>query len=156
METGKYLVFSVDGHIYSVDFIYVKQIVPATQPERIPDFPDYVPGTVNYEGRYIPVIDLTRRFQYDFGGVRERDCFIVTNNTEHQVALLVNQIFGFTEVTEEMIQPAVNLNADASTRFLVGEFTDEQGRECRIIDPEKVIKLGDEMIFEQSQTEQEQ
>ena len=53
-----------------------------------------------------------------------------------------------------MIQPAVNLNADASTRFLVGEFTDEQGRECRIIDPEKVIKLGDESIFDQPADEE--
>ena len=154
METGKYLVFSVGGHIYSVDFIYVRQIVPASAPERIPDFPDYVLGNVSFEGKYIPVIDLAKRFQYGEGGVKERDCFIVTSNTEHQVALLVNQIFGFTEVGEDAIQPAVNLNADASTRFLVGEFTDEQDRECRIIDPEKVIKLGDEMIFEQSQTEE--
>ncbi len=151
MEAAKYLVFSVDGHTYSIDFVYVKQIVPATEPERIPDFPDYVPGTVKYEDKYIPVIDLTRRFQYDLGGVRQRDCFIVTNGLEHQVALLVNEIYGFVEVGEDMIQPAVNLNEDASTRFLVGEFTDDQGRECRIIDPEKVIKLGDEKIFEQGE-----
>ncbi len=151
METAKYLVFSVDGHIYSVNFMYVKQIIPAVEPERIPDFPDYVLGTVKYEQKYIPVIDLTRRFQYDLGGVRQRDCFIVTNGLEHQVALLVNEIYGFVEVSEDMIQPAVSLNEDASARFLVGEFTDDQGRECRIIDPEKVIKLGDEKIFEQNE-----
>lgn len=153
MEAQKYLVFSVDGHIFSVNFTFVKQIVPATEPERIPDFPDYVPGTVKYEDKYIPVIDLTRRFQYDLGGIRPRDCFIVTNNLEHQVALLVNEIYGFSEITDEQIQPAVNLNEQASTRFLIGEFTDEQGRECRIIDPEKVIKLGDEKIFETDEEE---
>lgn len=150
MEAGKYLVFSVDGHTYSLDFIYVKQIVPATEPERIPDFPDYVPGTVKYEDRYIPVIDLTRRFQYDLGGVRAKDCFIVTNGLEHRVALLVGEIYGFTEVSEDKIQPAVNLNEEASTRFLVGSFTDDEGRECRIIDPERVIKLGDERIFDET------
>ena len=149
MEAEKYLIFSVDGHIFSVNFKFVKQILPASEPERIPDFPDYVPGTVRFGDRYIPVIDLTRRFQYDFGGVRERDCFIVTNNVEHQVALLVNDIYGFCEVSPEQIQPAVELNEQACARFLVGEFTDGEGRECRIIDPEKVIKLGDEKIFEQ-------
>ena len=154
MEAEKYLVFSVDGHIFSVNFTFVKQIVPATEPERIPDFPDYVPGTVRYENRYIPVIDLTRRFQYDLGGVRERDCFIVTNNLEKQVALLVNEIYGFSEVMPEQIQSAVALNEQACARFLIGEFTDEQGRECRIIDPDKVIRLGDERIFEQGGEEQ--
>ena len=149
METEKYLIFSVDGHIFSVNFKFVRQIVPATEPERIPDFPDYVPGTVSFENRYIPVIDLTRRFQYDFGGVRERDCFIVTNNVEHQVALLVNDIYGFCEVSPEQIQPAFELNEQACARFLVGEFTDDEGRECRIIDPEKVIRLSDEKIFEE-------
>ena len=148
-QTSKYLIFSVDGHIYSVDFKNVRQIVPAEKPERIPDFPDYVLGTVKFEKKYVPVIDLTRRFGYDFGGLHEHDCFIITNDTEKQAALLVNEIYGFAEVTEDMIQPAVDLNEQACARFLVGEFTDSEGRECRIIDPVKVIRLGDEGIFEQ-------
>ena len=65
MQADKYLIFSVDGHIYSVNFKNVKQIIPAEMPERIPDFPDYVLGTVKYENKYIPVIDLTRRFGLD-------------------------------------------------------------------------------------------
>ena len=86
--------------------------------------------------------------------MRNRDCFIVTNNLEKQVALLVNDIYGFSEVMPEQIQPAVELNEQACARFLIGEFTDEQGRECRIIDPEKVIKLGDERIFDEQAEEE--
>lgn len=149
IRTSKYLVFSVGGHIYAVDFVHVRQIVPAETPDRIPDFPDYVLGTVKFENKYIPVIDLTRRFQYDSAEIGNRDCFIVTNDTEKQAALLVNEIYGFVEMPQDSIQPAVELNAQASARFLVGEFTDSEGRECRIIDPEKVVKLGDEGIFEQ-------
>lgn len=148
MQTQKFLVFSVDGHTYCLNFIYIKQIIPASEPERIPDFPDYIPGTIRYEDRYIPVIDLTRRFQYDLGGIRIKDCFIVTSGTEHQVALLVNEIFDFVEIDEEKIQPVIALNEEANARFLVGVFTDDKGRECRIIDPDRVIKLGDEKIFE--------
>lgn len=150
MQADKYLIFSVDGHIYSVNFKNVKQIIPAVMPERIPDFPDYVLGTVKYENKYIPVIDLTRRFGYDSGGVRLHDCFIVTNSTEKQAALLVNEIFGFAEIPDDKVQPAVELNEQASARFLAGMFTDPEGRECRIIDPERVIRLGDEGIFEEN------
>ena len=150
MQADKYLIFSVDGHIYSVNFKNVKQIIPAVMPERIPDFPDYVLGTVKYENKYIPVIDLTRRFGYDFGGVRLHDCFIVTNSTEKQAPLLVNEIFGFAEIPDDKVQPAVELNEQASARFLAGMFTDPEGRECRIIDPERVIRLGDEGIFEEN------
>ena len=150
LQADKYLIFSVDGHIYSVNFKNVKQIIPAEMPERIPDFPDYVLGTVKYENKYIPVIDLTRRFGYDFGGVRLHDCFIVTNSTEKQAALLVNEIFGFSEIPDDKVQPAVELNEQASARFLAGMFTDPEGRECRIIDPERVIRLGDERIFEEN------
>ena len=147
LEAQKYLVFEVEGHIFSLDFKNVQQIVPASKPERIPDFPDYVPGTVKFEGKYIPVIDLRRRFGYEPKEIGDRDCFIVTS-TEKRAALLVDSINGFEEKTQEQIQPAVELNDDASARFLVGEFTDAQGRECRLIDPELVIRLGDERIFE--------
>ena len=150
MQADKYLIFSVDGHIYSVNFKNVKQIIPAVMPERIPDFPDYVLGTVKYENKYIPVIDLTRRFGYDSGGVRLHACFIVTNSTEKQAALLVNEIFGFAEIPDDKVQPAVELNEQASARVLAGMFTDPEGRECRIIDPERVIRLGDEGIFEEN------
>ncbi len=147
-EAEKYLVFEVDGHIFSVDFKNVRQIVPAEKPESIPDFPDYVPGTFRFEEKYVPVIDLRRRFGYTPKEIGDRDCFIVTD-TEKRAALLVDRIFGFEEKNPEQIQPAVELNRDASARFLVGEFTDQQGRECRLIDPDKVIRLGDEGIFEQ-------
>jgi purine-binding chemotaxis protein CheW len=146
---SKYLIFYVDGKVFSMSFDDIIQIIPFEPARKIPDFPDYVLGTVKYENKYIPVIDLTRRFGYDFGGVRLHDCFIVTNSTEKQAALLVNEIYGFVEMPQDSIQPAVELNAQASARFLVGEFTDSEGRECRIIDPEKVVKLGDEGIFEQ-------
>ncbi len=147
-QAEKYLVFEVDGHIFSVVFSNVLQIVAASTPERIPDFPDYVTGTVMFRERYIPVIDLRRRFGYPSKEASDRDCFIVTEQGDKQAALLVDIIYGFEEKTPEQIQPAVELNEDASARFLVGEFTDAQGRECRVIDPELVVKLGDERIFE--------
>ena len=74
----------------------------------------------------------------------------MTNSTEKQAALLVNEIFGFAEIPDDKVQPAVELNEQASARFLAGMFTDPEGRECRIIDPERVIRLGDEGIFEEN------
>lgn len=145
MASEKYLIFEVCGRKFSLEFSGIKIITAGENPQTIPDFPEYVLGTVVNDGKIVPVIDLRRRFHYDAKELTDRDCFIITNS-ETPVALVADSIDGFCEIEKENIQPAPNLNSDASAVFLKGEFLDGEDT-CYVLDAEKVIKTEDSDIF---------
>lgn len=60
MENSRYLIFTSAGRSFSLPFEDIKIIIAAQTPTPVPDFPDYVPGTVVNEGEVVPVIDLRR------------------------------------------------------------------------------------------------
>lgn len=143
----KYLIFTADGRKFSLGFSDVKIIVPSRQVTAIPDFPDYVPGTIINDGINIPVINLRKRFGYKDKDFSDRDCIIITTG-EKSVGLLCDSIDGFAEVHEDKLQEPPSLNSEASARFLKGQFITEENIPCYLIDPEKVIRLEDEAKLE--------
>ena len=125
MENSRYLIFTSAGRSFSLPFEDIKIIIAAQTPTPVPDFPDYVPGTVVNEGEVVPVIDLRRRFHYEPKEISDRDC-----------------IAGFTDIPEDKLCKAPNVNEEACADFLKGEFLLE-GKPCYVLDSEKVIKLSD-------------
>ena len=61
MENSRYLIFTSAGRSFSLPFEDIKIIIAAQTPTPVPDFPDYVPGTVVNEGEVVPVIDQIGR-----------------------------------------------------------------------------------------------
>lgn len=51
MENSRYLIFTSAGRSFSLPFEDIKIIIAAQTPTPVPDFPDYVPGTVVNEAR---------------------------------------------------------------------------------------------------------
>lgn len=139
---NKYLVFTTDNRTFSMNFSDIEIIVPATQPKKIPDFPDYVAGTVTNGEKIVPVINLRKRFGYADKEISDRDCIIVTTG-EKSVGLLCDSISGFREMNAEKILPPPNINKEASAEFLVGEFLLEDNSPCYVLSPLLVIKERD-------------
>ena len=108
----------------------------------MPDFPDYVPGTVVNEGEVVPVIDLRKRFHYEPKEISDRDCIIITMGEEVSVGLLCDSVAGFTDIPEDKLCKAPNVNEEACADFIKGEFLLED-KPCYVLDSEKVIKLSD-------------
>lgn len=141
---GKYLIFYVDEHRFSLRFEDVKVIIAAEKPSPIPDFPDYVQGLVTTAyGDTVPVIDLRKRFNYTDKAFSDRDCIIVTAG-EKKVGLLCDRIEEFIEVDDEKISPPPDLNEEANARFIKGEFLMADKSTCYILTPELVIRPEDE------------
>mgnify|MGYP003195745018 FL=1 len=139
MENSRYLIFTSAGRSFSLPFEDIKIIIAA---QTVPDFPDYVPGTVVNEGEVVPVIDLRRRFHYEPKEISDRDCIIITMGEEVSVGLLCDNVAGFTDIPEDKLCKAPNVNEEACADFLKGEFLLE-GKPCYVLDSEKVIKLSD-------------
>ena len=139
----KYLIFYSDEHRFCLRFEDVKIIIAAVQPTPIPDFPDYVMGTVTHYGEAVPVINLRTRFNYTPKKLSDRDCIIITDG-EKKVGLLCDRIEGFIEVSDSAVMPPPDLSEEASARFLKGEFLAADKSPCYILSPELIIKPEDE------------
>ena len=103
MENSRYLIFTSAGRSFSLPFEDIKIIIAAQTPTPVPDFPDYVPGTVVNEGEVVPVIDLRRRFHYESKEISDRDCIIITMGEEVSVGLLCDSVTGFTDIPEDKL-----------------------------------------------------
>ncbi len=146
MALEKYLLFDVDDRKFSLAFSDILQIIAAEEPSPLPDFPDYIPGTIAYEGSVIPVISLRRRFHFQDVPMSDRWCMIITETQGKRVALLCDSVSGFTELGDQDILPAAELNEEAAVRFLKGEMMID-GEHILLLDPIKIIKLKDADVF---------
>jgi chemotaxis-related protein WspB len=54
------LLFEIEGQRYGLDFAQVVKVLPALRLRPIPHAPDYVSGIFQYQGKLVPVIDLSR------------------------------------------------------------------------------------------------
>lgn len=154
MENSRYLTFTVADHTFALRFSDVKIILADTKPQPIPDFPEYCIGTIIYEKKVIPIIDLRKRFHYQTKPASDRDCTIITESKEKSVGLLCDSITGFSEIDENDIMPPPEINDDMSVRFLSGEINSD-GNVLYIINPELIIKLRDEYIFDRLEEDTE-
>ena len=142
---NKYLLFPVDGRTFCMSFSDVLLIIPAQPAEKLPDFPDYVDGTIINEGKTVTVIDLRRRFGGEHREPQGRECIMICDS-ERSLGLRCDSISGFVEVQPEDIQPPPDVNEQVNARFICGTFIHE-GQPCYIIKPDLVIRPDDEEKF---------
>ena len=74
---NEYLRFEVNGRIFAIPMGSIVVILQATEPVKIPEFPDYIAGTVTYEGGIVPVINSRLRFGYPDKEITNRNVIII-------------------------------------------------------------------------------
>ena len=139
---NKYLIFQVEGRTFCICFSDVLLIVPAQEAKKIPDFPDYITGTIVSEGKTVTVIDLRKRFMYKHEVKSEHECIMICDGAK-SIGLLCDSISGFVEVQPDEIQPPPDINEQINARFIGGTFLYE-GEPCYMIKPELIVKPDDE------------
>lgn len=147
---NKYLIFELAGSKYALCFSDVRVIIPAVQPEPIPDFPDYIAGDIVNEGETFTVIDLRVRFGLEKIAIGERSCIVICD-TVKKIGVLVDSITGFNELAEGGLTPPPDINSQVNARFINGSFLVD-GLPCYVISPELVIRPDDEALFEGQKT----
>ena len=90
---------------------------------------------------------------YRHSAFSDRNCIIVVLSEDKRVGLLCDSVAGFTELNDGDIKPPTALNEEASARFLRGEVLLDD-RHILLLDPIKLIKLGDEAVLETAAPEE--
>lgn len=61
-DTKQYGTFRLDGQIFGMDLLRMREIIRITEITRVPRAEEFVEGVINLRGSVIPIVNLRRRF----------------------------------------------------------------------------------------------
>jgi len=99
-KDGMAVAFSLDDAAFAVPLASVLRVIRAVSVTPLPAVPETVLGSINLQGRLIPVVDLRRKFRLPTRSVRAEDRFIVAGTPLRTLAFPVDAVTGVQEVTE--------------------------------------------------------
>lgn len=102
-DRNRIVVFALDEPRYALLLSAVERVVRAVEITPLPKAPEIVLGIINVQGRIIPVIDVRQRFRLPTREMKLDDRFIIARTSRRHVALVVDSVTGFRELTEREI-----------------------------------------------------
>ena len=124
-ETNRELItFEVEGQVFGLDIMAIREIRAWTPTTRLPRVPHYVAGVVNLRGTVLPVIDLAARLGWQPSEPSPRHAIIVTQMGGQACGLIVDAVSDIVTLPADALQPPPSTAAlsatDAVTPFLEG------------------------------------
>ena len=87
----------------------------------LPGAPAFVEGLIELRGRFLPVVDLRKRFGQPAPIDREQSKYIVAPVGSSEVAFVVDEVTGVERIPDSAIQPAPSLDqGPLAARFVSG------------------------------------
>lgn len=120
-----YLVINLSGERFGLPLNLVQRVVHAAAVTHLPKAPEIVRGLINYKGRIIPVINMSRRFNLDEHELIPSQNFVIIYTPRRSFALVADSAEGvFAQPMENVIPPEGII---AGMDFLEGVIKLENG-----------------------------
>ena len=124
-DTSRELItFEVEGQVFGLDIMAIREIRAWTPTTRLPRVPHYVAGVVNLRGTVLPVIDLAARLGWNPTVPSPRHAIIVTQMGGQACGLIVDAVSDIVTLPADALQPPPVTGGiggpDAVTAFLEG------------------------------------
>jgi len=143
---GQYLTFSLQGEIYGLDILRVREIIEYTRPTIVPMMPAFVHGVINLRGNVVPVIDLAQRFGRAPIALHPRTCVVIleVQSAEGAVAIgvLVDAVNAVLDLEADQIEPAPSFGTGLRQEFIRGMARTEVGF-IILLDVGRVLSVDD-------------
>lgn len=144
--SGQYLTFSLQGEIYGLDILRVREIIEYTRPTTVPMMPAFVHGVINLRGNVVPVIDLAQRFGRAPTALHPRTCVVIleVHSAEGAVAIgvLVDAVNAVLDLEDDQIEPPPAFGAGLRQEFIRGMARTESGF-IILLDVGRVLSVDD-------------
>jgi purine-binding chemotaxis protein CheW len=101
--------FRVGGRECAVDVLRISEVLRPVPITPLPAAPRFVEGLIELRGRFLPVVDLRKRFDADAPAAGDRSKYIVAPLHGTSVALVVDDVSGVERIPADLIQPPPNL-----------------------------------------------
>lgn len=114
------ITFEVEGQLFGLDIMAIREIRAWTPVTRLPSVPNYVAGVVNLRGTVLPVIDLAARLGWNPTEATPRHAIIVTQIAGQARGLIVDSVSDIVTIAEGSLQPPPAASDDGIADFLEG------------------------------------
>jgi purine-binding chemotaxis protein CheW len=114
------VVFTLDKEEYCVPVMQVREIVPHTQPTRIPHTPHFIEGVINLRGTITSVLDLRKRFGLGDASHNEDTRIIVVDLAEESLGFLVDSVSEVLRLPSTTFEPPPPQVVSVDTTFIQG------------------------------------
>lgn len=123
-EMRKYLSFFVNGEIYALNALRVKEIIEYVNITRVPMVPAYIRGVTNLRGSVVPVIDLAARLGKRITPQTKRTCIVIVefkyDDEIIDLGVVIDSINEVFNISEDDIEPAPSFGAGIRADFISG------------------------------------
>lgn len=122
MDTSemKILIFNINGEYYATDIMEVERILGYETPTKLPDAPEFVDGVINYEGKILPIISLSRRFNLQVTDLKKDSKIIVAKEGENKIGIIVDVVSEVRDVNAETVENPPEVVSGISRRYIKG------------------------------------
>lgn len=114
----KILIFSINGEYYAADIMEVERILGYEKTTKLPDSPEFVDGVINYEGKILPVISLSRRFNLSENSINEDSKIIVSKQKESKFGIIVDVVSEVKDINIKDMEEAPEVVGGISKRYI--------------------------------------
>ena len=119
-EKKKYIIFWLDNQKYALHLANVERVVRIVEVSPLSKSPNCILGTINFQGEFLPVINLRILFDLNERDVDLKDQLIITNTTLRKVALWVDFVSDIIERGDEEIIDSDKILMDSE--YVEGAF----------------------------------
>lgn len=116
----KILIFNINSEYYAADIMEVERILGYEKTTKLPDSPEFVDGVINYEGKILPVISLSRRFNLGENSINENSKIIVSKQKESKFGIIVDVVSEVKDININDMEEAPEVVGGISKRYIKG------------------------------------
>lgn len=139
----KMLIFGLNGEHYATDIKEVERILGYQEPTVLPDAPTFVKGVINYEQTILPIISLSRKFNFGEDKENEDRKIIVVKRKENKFGIIVENVYEVRDVNNDLMEGAPPITTTIEKKYIAGLIKLEDNIVI-LLDLEKILSSEDE------------
>nr|WP_321267073.1 chemotaxis protein CheW [uncultured Sulfurimonas sp.] len=150
----KYLSFEINGEMYAVEILDVKEIIAMMKFTKVPKMPEFVKGVINLRGLVIPIIDIRSKFEIQELEYTERTTIIIGIVDTNLIGFIVDRTADVLNISESELSPSPKFGTAIDTTFLKSMAKTSNGV-VMIVDLKKIFSESELNNVREIQTKQE-
>lgn len=145
------LTFLVNGEVYGIDILNIKEIIDLANITKVPMMPDFVAGVINLRGSVVTVIELASRFSFKASPRTKKSSIVILECRDEdeilEVGVTVDQVNEVLDIACSDIKPAPAFGTHIRTDFIhgMGKVNDQL---LILLDIEHVLAIDELSIID--------
>lgn len=145
-SSRQFLTFLLDGEMYAIDILCIKEIIEYGHVTPVPMVPDFIQGVINLRGAVVPVLQLSLRFGHARTDTTRRTCIVIIEVDceagKQDIGVVVDSVSEVLEIANADIEPAPSFGAKIRADFIDG-MGKVEGRFVIILDISRVLSIDE-------------